>query len=336
MSDMQFRVVPFVDYKDMANKWDVFVMNESVNGTFLQTRRFLSYHPSDRFIDASFVILDNKDNWVAVSPGCEVYEDDRKVFYSHKGSTYGGIIISKKHYKTKYVVSIIEKADLFLINNGFSKTLYRITPDILSTERSALLEYAFYHAGYIENKELNLYIDYSHYGEDVKSMLSQGKRTNVNNCEKAGVQVRSLLGDSEIAEFYEILCENLSKYGIKPVHTVDELLDFKDNRLQNECEFFGVYIEDKMVAGGMLFYFEQTNTAHTQYLCSRQLYNKLSPMTYLYYWLICEMRRREYEKLSWGICTEENGMIINEGLVSSKESFGGTYGVNKICFKSLC
>ena len=26
--------------------WDDFVMEKSVNGTFLQTRRFLNYHPS--------------------------------------------------------------------------------------------------------------------------------------------------------------------------------------------------------------------------------------------------------------------------------------------------
>lgn len=34
--------------------WDQFVLESTVNGTFLQTRRFLNYHPEGRFQDASF------------------------------------------------------------------------------------------------------------------------------------------------------------------------------------------------------------------------------------------------------------------------------------------
>ena len=36
-------------------KWDDFVMEKSINGTFLQTRRFLNYHPKDRFVDESIM-----------------------------------------------------------------------------------------------------------------------------------------------------------------------------------------------------------------------------------------------------------------------------------------
>lgn len=42
-------------------KWDDFVMDKSVNGTFLQTRRFLNYHPKDRFVDESIIIYNKKN-----------------------------------------------------------------------------------------------------------------------------------------------------------------------------------------------------------------------------------------------------------------------------------
>ena len=29
-------------------EWDTFIYERAVNGTFLQTRKFLSYHPKDR------------------------------------------------------------------------------------------------------------------------------------------------------------------------------------------------------------------------------------------------------------------------------------------------
>ena len=47
-----YEILPYKS--DMESRWDRFVMEESVNGTFLQTRKFLNYHPEGRFQDASF------------------------------------------------------------------------------------------------------------------------------------------------------------------------------------------------------------------------------------------------------------------------------------------
>ena len=39
-----------------ATEWDKFI-EESMNGTFLQTRKFIEYHPIDRFMDHSLLIF---------------------------------------------------------------------------------------------------------------------------------------------------------------------------------------------------------------------------------------------------------------------------------------
>ena len=44
---MEFTVQPYT--ADQKAAWDRFVMQESGNGTFLQTRNFLNYHPAGRF-----------------------------------------------------------------------------------------------------------------------------------------------------------------------------------------------------------------------------------------------------------------------------------------------
>lgn len=113
------------------------------------------------------------------------------------------------------------------------------------------------------------------------------------------------------------------------MHTIEELIAFKRNRLPDECEFYGAYLEEMMVAGGMMFFFKNAMTAHTQYLAAKQDYNKLSPMTYMYYSIIKEMRELGFEKLSWGIATEDMGRKLNMGLITSKENFGRTYCNNK-------
>ena len=317
-------------------QWDQFIKEQSVNGTFLHSRRFLNYHPEGRFEDASLMIRDSKNKLVAICPGCVIYNaDGEKTFFSHKGSTYGGIIIASKYYSAKYVMPLVQELEDYLRDNGYKHVYYKSTADIFCKERSALLEYAFYNQGYTEYKELNTYIDYGNYKEDVVSNFTQGKRTHVHSCEREGLVTREIFDDDDVATYYDILCENLSKYDLKPVHTLAELLEFKNSRLKDEVGFFGTYLGDVMVSGGMLFYFRNANVAHTQYLSSRSDYLALSPMTYTYYWIIREMRERGFKYLSWGIATEDFGRFLNEGLIANKESYGSTYGNNMTYYKKL-
>ena len=58
-------VVPYTP--DHAARWDDFVLNHSANGTFLQSRRFLSYHPQGRFTDAS-VMVQGRSWWPPCPP----------------------------------------------------------------------------------------------------------------------------------------------------------------------------------------------------------------------------------------------------------------------------
>ena len=116
---------------------------------------------------------------------------------------------------------------------------------------------------------------------------------------------------------------------------MDELLEFQNQRLKKECGFYGVFQADKMLAGSMMFYFENAKVAHAQYLCADPAYHTLSPMSYMYYSMLCEAKKQGYEKVSWGIVTENMGLFLNEGLTKSKEAFGSTYGVNHTYVKEF-
>lgn len=319
-------------YEDSLEKqWDDFIEQKSINGTFLQSRRFFNYHPKDRFKDVSLVIYNEKNNIAALCPACELQQEGQKVFFSHKGSTFGGIIIDKKHYNAKHVVVLVEELKEFLKEQGYQKAYLKMTSDIFSKQESDLFQYAFQKAGYTEHKELSTYVNYATYKEEILSNFAQGKRTNVHNCHKEGLVVRPLETDEQIAEFYDILCENLAKYDTKPVHTLAELLEFKNERFTKECGFFGIYKDEEMLAGSMMFYFDEAGCAHTQYLAARQAYNKLSPMTFMYYSMIVEMKERGYKTISWGTATEDLGAYLNMGLITSKEDFGSSY-INNLTY----
>lgn len=314
--------------EEMSGVWDRFIEQDSINGTFLQSRKFLSYHPKDRFRDFSLMIYDEKGHLVALCPACLVKDEfGIEHFVAHKGSTFGGMIINKKNYSPQKIIAMLEVVENFLLKQKVHSITYKITPDIFSKEKSDLLQYCLYYKEYTPIEELSLYVDFQDYHENIYKNLSQGKRTDVNNCIKEGMEYRTLSSDEEIEVFYSILCSNLAKFDTTPVHSLGELLEFKNKRLKEICEFVGIYYQDKMVAGGMLFHFSK-QVVHTQYLCALSDYNRLSPMSFLYYSILDDMKKRGYRIVSWGTTTEDQGKYLNVGLAKSKEAYGSKYAVN--------
>ena len=108
------------------NLWDDFIFIRSMNGTFLQSRKFLKYHPEGRFLDCS-VLIYRKDKLVAVCPACIIFEEGDKVFVSHQGSTYGGLIIDASISRLELLFTLIDELEGFLKNNRFTKICLKPT-----------------------------------------------------------------------------------------------------------------------------------------------------------------------------------------------------------------
>jgi hypothetical protein len=72
-------------------EWDEFV-EKSVNGTFMHSRQFLSYHTPGKFKDCSLLFFDN-NKLLAVFPAADV---EGKCLKSHPGATYGGLVVSER------------------------------------------------------------------------------------------------------------------------------------------------------------------------------------------------------------------------------------------------
>ena len=74
---MAFNIIKYSD--EWEAKWDKFVMKDSANGTFLQSRKFINYHPQGRFSDASILVMQGT-NIVAVIPACDTVENGKRCF----------------------------------------------------------------------------------------------------------------------------------------------------------------------------------------------------------------------------------------------------------------
>lgn len=327
---MEFRVEDYkIEYKD---DWERFVLFNSINGTFLQSRAFLEYHQT-RFEDASLIIYKGNEI-MAVLPACRCIEGEDVVFYSHKGSTYGGIILSEKIYTPTKLDILFSEIELYLKNDGFTRIVFKQTPSIYEKKDTNLLEYFMYKEGYAQYVELNYYMPLEEYVENIALQFTASKRRDYKYSLKNELEFRQLNSLKEIKEFYTVLSKNQRRLEIKSVHSFEELIDLKYNRLSQNIEFYGVYKDEKLIAGSMVFLFEN-DVFHTQYLASDEDYLKCYPMDYLIYHLIETAISKKMTYFSFGICTEDRGRYLNLGLSRFKEGFGTHFCNNKIYEKNL-
>ena len=321
----KFEVVKYTD--KYQERWDQFVLENSMNGTFLQTRNFLNYHPEGRFQDASILILQGS-TIAAVIPACDIIEEEKHCFFSHPGSTFGGIIVENDKYNISTMEELFPCLEDYLKIEGYEQAIMKGTSDIFSNNCNDLFDYYFFKNGWKRYNELSLYINCETLADDIISGFTAGRRRDYRYSLKSEMIFKELEDDSEIEEFYKVLCNNLKKYGVLPVHTLDELLEFKHDRLKEYVGFYGAYLGDKLLAGSMVFYFGQ-KVFHTQYLAMDNEYSNIFPMNFLDYHLIRTAKEKGFDKFSFGISTEERGRILNTSLAQFKEGFGCDYCVNR-------
>ncbi len=312
--------------ESFSDKWDKFIAAESINGTFLQTRKFLNYHPKDRFKDDSLIIF--KGNEIAgVIPACEVNAEGEKLYYSHQGSTFGGLILSDKVISCSMMEQMLEKFEEYLKENGYDRALLKQTSAVYSKRHESLPEYFLYKNGWNRYDELNFFMDLERYAADITAPFSSGKRRDYRYSLNNGLVFKELTTEQEIRDFHRVLNLNLRKLNLPCVHTCEDLIDLKFNRFPENILFFGVYSKDIMIAGSMIFIFAG-GVFHTQYLSSDEEYLKVYPMDYLITNLISEAVKRNMKKFTFGISTEDHGKYLNMGLARFKEGFGAGYTIN--------
>lgn len=294
----------------------------------------MDYHPQGRFEDCSIMFWD-KDKLVAVCPACVISEDGKRVFYSHMGSTYGGLVVSEALLRVEKMQKLIESFEAYLKEQNFHKCVLKPTMDLLCKQPQSLLEFLLYFNGYHESKELNLCIDYSEYDKkNVINNFSKMKKRNTQKCIREGLELRKFSTYGEIEKFHAVLAKNLTKYNKTPIHTAEELMELQE-RLGEDMEFYGAYLDDRLLSGTMVFLFHKALCAHTQYLAADSDYNHLNPMTFIYYKMAELFAQRDYKFLSWGIASGHFGCDINYSLANNKEEFGSVHSVNRVYEKTF-
>lgn len=266
----------------------------------------MDYH-SDRFEDFSLMVYKD-DELYAVLPA------NRKgnTVYSHQGLTYGGFVLQDSA-RLLYAFEGFKVMLKFLDESGVSELDIRVMPTFYNLMPSDELEYFLFKAGArLIKRDALMVIDYQH-----KLRFRKNRREGINKAVRNGLEVR--VDDNYEGFWNEILIPNLSgKHDVSPVHTLEEI-KLLASRFPENIFQVSAYKGDKIVAGTTVFLTK--TTIHPQYVSGNPDKNFFGSLDLVYDQIINKIwdDRRYFD---FNISSEDNGTVLNEGLIFWKETCG--------------
>ena len=291
---------------DKAEEWNKFVA-ESKNGTFLFDRHYMDYH-SDRFEDYSLMFY-RDGGLYALLPANR--EDN--VLWSHRGLTYGGIIMNAESTAAR-IQQLFRELNDYLRADGFIKVVYKPVPHIfhrIPSEEDIYSLFSVCDAKLIDRSiSSTLILQYP-------LKWHRDRRYGINKAKAHDVTVDESL---DLKGFWEVLTFNLrNKYDSCPVHSLEEI-ELLHDRFPQQIRLFTAS-KDGKVLGGTVLYITST-VVHTQYISANLEGKQWRVIDALFDYLLheCDWQQRYFD---FGTSNEEDGRILVEPLIYQKEGFGG-------------
>lgn len=304
-------VRPFVASVD-DEAWDRLVAR-SVNGTFLHTRRFLSYH-GDRFEDRSLVVESANGRLRGVLPAAVDPADPAGVV-SHPGITYGGLVHDGSLYGNR-MVQALELAGAALAGTGGRRLRYKAVPAIYHRVPAGDDLYAMARLGArCVRRDLSATID-------LANRQAVWKRRRQRRRRAAGAELDVSWTWDALDEYWPLQQAVLrERFGTRPVHDRAEIGELA-RRFPDRMQLVTARAASDVVAGGIVFC--APPVLHLQYSAASPVGRELNALDTVIEATIgfAAADPSAYRYYSFGISTEEEGRRLNDSLHEFKLSFG--------------
>lgn len=292
-----------------TEQWDA-LCGESSLATFLHTRRFLSYH-GQRFQDCSAVVEDG-GRLVGVFPAAPDPQGERCVV-SHPGASYGGLVYAEGTGVGK-ILGMFEKLKAFYREAGFRRLRYKAIPHIYQVRPGQEDLYALFRLDAVRYRcDLSCAVDLARPGK-----LHAQRWRSLKRARAAQVEIE--WGNDHLAALWPVLEGNLArKHGVQPTHSLAEM-NLLTSLFPSQISSVVARVAGNVEAGAVIFH--SPNVWHAQYICSSPAGHDQCALDAVF---DAAMTRAapHARYFSFGISTEQGGRVLNEGLYSFKQGFGG-------------
>jgi len=293
--------------------WDNFVEKESINGTIYHTRIFLSYH-KERFIDSSIMIYDKK-KLIAVFPCCKCSDG----YYSHRGSTQGGIVIKEKYYTLSKLTEIMDE-----IYSHYKSNLYiKLSESVYfkNNTNNELLNFVLSQKC-SSNKDISLYFDINEKIID-SFPKNDNKRLLLKYIKKDDKEMSFHVSNKtdDYIKYYQLLEKFLKeKNDVTPLHSLDEFILLKELLGEKQFLFLSKDNNGDILSGALIFLIN-SDTYYTVYLMTNYE-KKNSACFYLLYELFKLAKKNNINIVNLGACSTGGGSNILYSKYKFKSSCG--------------
>jgi hypothetical protein len=302
------RVVPFTP--DQSERWDELV-GAAPMGTFLHTRRFLSYH-GERFTDVSLLVHDDRGALRAVLPAA-LDPGDPGLVVSHPGATYGGLVHNGLYAED--VRAALEAIGAHYAAGGANALRYKPVPYIYHRSPSSDDVWALTALGARQaGSSLSCAVDI-----DGRRPPSTRRARSLKKALRAGVRVAddpALLG-----AYWPVLEAALElRHGAAPVHSLAEI-ELLRERFGDRIRLVSGLIEAEVVAGIVLF--ATPRAFHVQYMASSEAGMKVGALDAVAERCIELAAEGGARYFDFGTSMQDRGSELQSGLYRFKAEFGG-------------
>lgn len=289
------------------DEWNTFVA-KSKNGTFLFDRAYMDYH-SDRFKDHSLMFY-KQSRLYALLPA---NDDGSGTLWSHKGLTFGGLIMSNQ-CRTEELCTLILDLNDYLKSTGLQKVIYKPAPWHYCTLPSQEDLYAISLTNHpsISFRDVTSVVDLHH-----RLPFSELRKRGIKKAQKAGVAVSE---SDDLEGFWSLLTEHLqSKFDTLPVHTLQEITLLRE-RFPKNIRLYTTAIDGKMVGGTLLYLTGQT--IKTQYISANEEGLRHGAIDLLFDTLLTKATQAGFRFFDFGTSNMPGSSELHASLIHQKEGFG--------------
>jgi hypothetical protein len=320
---LDLKLIKIIDLNEKEkDKVDEFIFDELSNGEFINSIRYLSYHPGGRFIDDSIIIKDLSSGVIksVVMAGCK--PNDMNCIISHPGTTFSGPI-----FKTTQGIEEINKVLALILEyyeSKYKKIEFRTQPTIYSSQPIEDIPYLLVKNGYsFGYTALANVIDLSKIknDEDIFKIYDSKRR---NQIRKSIRDFKYQFIEEDFIDEYVWgnMNDNLDKkFEASTTHSFAEITNLREKFPKEIVPYKTQNIDGQYGAFALIYKFK--NVFHTQYLDLNYNLRHEYPNLLLIHNLIKLAIDEGFRFFSFGASTENGGEIINEGLYNYKKGFGG-------------
>ena len=290
-------------HPNLKQIWNDFI-DRSVNGTFLLHRDFMDYH-QDRFKDHSLLIF-NEGVLICCISAHTVHDS----IYSHRGLSYGGLILNK--ISAQNIDIVLELFVEYVKGLAFAKAELQLPPLSYNTINNEIAT-SLKCFGFKQNRVLHN--QYIRLDEEIK--ISPKKSIGYRNGKFQDITIEK---GTDFKSFWNlVLIPQLeSRHASKPVHSVEEI-ELLHSRFPEQIIQHNAWRDGELLAG--ITFFIKDKVVKSQYAASSLKGMKTDAVGFLYMEAMKEFKEKGFVIMDYGPVNERDG-AINEGLLRFKKQLG--------------